>query len=78
MTKSGLLIRKKRQLKSLTLSQLSDLTGFSPQHISNIERGCALPTKNMIGPMTKALKINKKRFLDKIMEDIRNKFYGNI
>jgi transcriptional regulator with XRE-family HTH domain len=37
-------VRRIRQNKSLTQEQLADISGFSQQYISGLERGCRNPS----------------------------------
>jgi len=49
-------LRFHRQIKGLTLSQLSRLSGVSPSHIGRLERGDRLPSYKIALRLEEALK----------------------
>jgi transcriptional regulator with XRE-family HTH domain len=51
----GAEIRALRQRRGLTLQALADLIGFSPQHVSQVERAKAPPSRSFVGACDEAL-----------------------
>ncbi len=51
----GAELRSQRQARGLTLQALGDLTGFTPQHVSEVERAKAAPTPPFVAACDRAL-----------------------
>lgn len=52
-----ILLKQIRSEKSLSLNDLSRLTGLSPQYLSKIENGQSNPALKTIGDICEALKV---------------------
>lgn len=78
MNKSGCLIKRKRKLLNLTQMELSIKIGCSNQHLWNWENGKALTPNTYTQKLCKELKMRRSVLIDYIINDIRNKFYGEV
>lgn len=53
-------IREIRKSKNITIAKLSELTGISKSHLSNIERGEKEPSISILIRIALALKVDEK------------------
>lgn len=53
-------IREIRKSKNITITKLSELTGISKSHLSNIERGEKEPSISILIRIALALKVDEK------------------
>lgn len=53
-------IREIRKSKNITITRLSELTGISKSHLSNIERGEKEPSISILIRIALALKVDEK------------------
>ncbi len=58
------LVRKVRKEKHMTILQLSEATGISKSHISDIERGKKMPTLYVICLLAEGLMVDVKKLFD--------------
>lgn len=78
VTRSGTLVKRKRELMNVSQIDLANKIGVSGQHLCNWERGAALIPAAYIKELCKELKLSSRILVDKTMEDIREKYYGDI
>lgn len=74
MNRSGRLIKKARKLLAYTQVQLGDKVGMSGQHISNLERGVALPPKKKLRSLASALEVHFIFMKDIVSRDLMDRF----
>lgn len=60
----GKRIRELRKVYRVTLGQLSERTGLSIGHLSQVERGISSPTLNVLFRISRAFELNITYFLD--------------
>jgi transcriptional regulator with XRE-family HTH domain len=69
LSQAGKYLRQKREDAGLSQGDVAKAAGLtSPQFISNIERGIALPSPHLMGVMVAKYKFDSEEFLELIAE----------
>ncbi|WP_400243832.1 helix-turn-helix domain-containing protein [Niallia sp. JL1B1071] len=63
-------IRNKRKWKDKSIQQLAEDTGFSINHINNIELGHSQPATGLFHAICDVLKIDATAFLKEVKEEV--------
>ena len=69
-TASGDLLRQARGKAGFTQSKVAEKTGMHKQFVSNYERGLCLPPHDKMLDIMKLTKLNKKKMLETIVQDL--------
>ncbi|RYZ83696.1 MAG: XRE family transcriptional regulator [Proteobacteria bacterium] len=78
LIEAGKFLREKREVSGFSQSDIAKLAGFtSPQFISNIERGIALPSPHVIGIMVTKYQFEPEEFLELIAE-LKMEYYRRL
>ena len=59
----GKMLRQRRLMAELTLSELAAKSGVSQSHLARIERGNRLPSGKVLRKIAKALKLDESQLL---------------
>lgn len=68
---TGEYLKKSREKAKLSQGDLAKLLGYkTTQFVSNMERGVSLPPKNILDKLCLHLKVNKRKLVNLILNDI--------
>ncbi len=70
MTKTAKFIREKRIERGLSQVYIAKKLNYSSQFIANWERGVSKPPKHVIGDLCKILKVQRKKLVGQILQDV--------